>query len=423
MSITIHSTKALFAAGQTETALEQLMGLTANASQETQQSALLLRSAWEYQQRESINGTLAYEEANAQRNRITKGALDLIDDFENEGVIARSTESGIKNDLLTPQTAALMQVYDNDQTSVQGTTIHAHSDADVIIGAGNTIHKTKVSGFGMRQFVSILLVLGILGGGGYWAYSKLFKKQDSAYASLADIQKELGTLADLNSSLRDKLTEDRAEINAQLTKGMKAMNDKDYKTAIQYLETVAQKTPASTVYQNIAFAYEQIGKTDKAAAALLQAKEINPNFEVTKSVAQLKGKTVNVLSPDNGGKILVTSDADKTRWVDGDEKSNSWGGWAVFGFNKDSKVKINECRILIPETSNVHPAEIVLSYSNDSPMKGFQLIDTIKPYNALIADSPYQKFKLPTVTAKYIKIECLRRDYQIIELQLMGTYE
>jgi tetratricopeptide (TPR) repeat protein len=421
--ITIKSTKALFASGQTETALQQLMELTSNAPKETYQSAILLRSAWEYQEQEAINGTLSFEDANSQRNRITKGALDLIDDFESDGKIGNSTQSGIQQDLWNSQTAVLMQNYDNDQTSIQGSTIHANSDANVIIGAGNTINKTKVSGFGMRQFVTILLALGLVLGGGYWAYNKLFKSQDKAYSSLADIQKELGTLADLNSSLRENLENNRKEIDAQLTKGMKAMQDKDYKTALQYLETVAEKTPASTVYQNIAFAYEQIGKQDKASAAMVKAKEINPNLDAGKSMAQLKGKTINVVSSENGMKIVATTDADKSRWVDGDEQSNSWGGWAVFGFKNESKVKVSECRILIPETSHVHPAAIRLSYSNDSPTSNFILIDTIRPFNALLPESPYQKFSFSPVKAKYIKVECLYHNYRINEIQLMGTIE
>jgi tetratricopeptide (TPR) repeat protein len=425
--ITIKSTKALFASGQTETALQQLMELTSNAPKETHQSAILLRSAWEFQERETINGTLSFEEANTQRNRITQGALDLIDDYESEGAITNSTQSGIQQDLWNSQTAALMQVYDNDQTSIQRSTIHANSDANVIIGAGNTINKTKISGFGMRQFATILIVLGVVLGGGYWAYETLFKGQDKAYASLSDIQKELGTLADLNGSLRSILEKDRKEIDTQLAKGMKAMQDKDYKTALQYLETVAEKTPASTVYQNIAFAYEQIGKQDKASAAMVKAKEINPNLEAGKSMAQLKGKTINVLSPENGGKILVTTQPENSKWVDNDEQSyihQSYdSNWAVFEFKDGAKVKINEFRVLIPRTENSNPKSIVISYNNDSPTGNFVLIDTIKPLNAFLPESPFQKFSISPIKAKFIKIEVVGRWTNIYELQLMGTIE
>jgi tetratricopeptide (TPR) repeat protein len=425
--ITIKSTKALFASGQTETALQQLMELTSNAPKETYQSAILLRSAWEFQEREAINGTLSFEDANAQRNRITKGALDLMDDFESDGAIANSTQSGIQQDLWNSQTAALMQVYDNDQTSIQSSTIHADSDANVIIGAGNTINKTKVSGFGMRQFATILIVLGVVLGGGYWAYKTLFKGQDKAYASLSDIQKELGTLADLNGSLRSTLEKDRKDIDAQLAKGMKAMQDKDYKTALQYLETVAEKTPASTVYQNIAFAYEQIGKQDKASAAMVKAKEINPNMDAGKSMSQLKGKTVNVLAPENGGKILVTTQPENSKWTDNDEKSYTHhsydSNWSVFGFKDGAKIKVNEFRILIPRTDNSNPKSIVISYNNDSPTGNFTLIDTIKPLNAFLPESPFQKFSVSPVKAKFIKIEVLGRWTAIYEIQLMGTIE
>lgn len=75
--MTIQSTKALIASGQTESALKQLMELTGKANTETQQTAILLSASWEYQQREAIKGTLSYEEANLHRNRMAKGALEL----------------------------------------------------------------------------------------------------------------------------------------------------------------------------------------------------------------------------------------------------------------------------------------------------------------------------------------------------------
>ena len=402
--MTIQSTKALFASGQTETALQQLLELTANTNTETYQSAILLRASWEYQEREAINGTLSFEEADQQRNRITQGALDLIEDFEKDGAIAQSTQSGLKKDLWNSQTVALMQIYDNDQT-----TIHAQGEANIIGGQGNTIHQKKVTGFGIRQFVTLLLALVVIGGGGYWGYKKLFKGQDKAYASLSDIQKELGILADLNGDLKNALDKNRAEIEAQLAKGMKAMNDKDYSTAIQYLEKVAEQTPASLVYQNIAYAYEQVGKQDKANVALSKAKEINPNFETTKSFSQLKGKKINVMAPENGGKIWATTSPENNKWVDGDEKqrtiSHAQSEWTVFGFKDGLKAKVNEFKIFIPETSNYNPASVIISYSNDSPTGNFILIDTIKPYNAFTPESPFQKFEFAPVSAKYIKVE------------------
>jgi tetratricopeptide (TPR) repeat protein len=143
-----------------------------------------------------------------------------------------------------------------------------------------------VTGFGIRQFVTILLTLSVLGGGGYWAYENIFKSQTETYASLADIQKELADLTFLNGQLRSTLEQNHAEIEALLSKAIKALNNKDYPTAIQDLENVSEKAPVSTVYQNIAYAYDKLGNKDKANAALLKVKESKHQTEIYKNFAQ-----------------------------------------------------------------------------------------------------------------------------------------
>ena len=422
--MTFNATKALFAAGQTETALQQLMELTANADKETYHSVILLRAAWEYQEREAINGTLTFEEANLQRNRITKGALDLITDFESNGVITNMTQSGIQKDLWNTQTAALMQVIDNDQTSIQGSTIRAEGEANVIIGEGNTVNKKIVSGFGMRQYITILISLIVVIGGGYFAYKTLFKEQNKAYVSLSEIQKELAKLSDSNGKLQGTSDKDRIDIETELTKGMKAMKEKDYATAIKYLENVAQKVPASTVYQNISYAYGQIGKPDQANAALAKAKEVHLNVATANSSTQLN-KRINLIDPENGGRMVAATSPANKGWTDGKEYSVFSGAWTIYGFKDGAKAKVNELKVLIPKSDSFNPNEIKISYNNDSPTGNFTLIDTFKPFNALMGESPFQSFTFPPISAKYIKIECYSSDSGLYmhEVQLWGTIE
>ena len=134
--MTIQSTKALIASGQTESALKQLIELTAKVNTETQQTAILLSASWEYQQREAIRGTLSYEDVNLQCNRIAKGALELIADLENQGAVTQSTQLELQQDLWNNQTAALMQNYANNHTTVK-----SRGDANIIVGQSNTIHQ------------------------------------------------------------------------------------------------------------------------------------------------------------------------------------------------------------------------------------------------------------------------------------------
>ena len=110
------------------------------------------------------------------------------------------------------------------------------------------------------------------------------------------------------------------------------------------------------------------------------------------------------------------------KWTDGDEKNSAdhYGddNWTIYGFNPN--VIVNEFRILIPY-SGYNPKEIRLSYSNDSPTGNFTLIDTFKPFNGLLTESPFQKFSFPPISAKYIKVEM--PSAIIFELQLWGTKE
>lgn len=414
--MTIQSTKALIASGQTESALKQLLELTAKVNSETQQSAILLSASWEYQQREAIRGTLSYEEANIQRNRIARGALDLIADLENVGGITQGTQSGLQQDLWNNQTAALMQNYANNHTSV-----NSRGDANIIVGQGNTIHQKKITGFGIRQFATILLTLTALSGGGYWAYENLFAGQNKTYASISDIQSELTAMANLNGDLKATLDKNRLLIESQLTKGVDALDAKDYPRAIQYLEKVAAQTQANSVYQNLVYAYEQTGNQAKANEA--RAKIRGVASVPTAKLAIPKGQYVNLLVAENGGKIIATSDPEHKNWTDGIENNNSiGGGWTIYGF--DTNVKVNEFRILISSTSFYNPKEVKLSYSNDSPTGNFTVIDTFKPFDGLLTGSPFQKFSFPQISAKYIKVESSRFYYdKIDEIQLWGTKE
>lgn len=423
--ITTKSIQQVLASGQTEMALQQLMQLAEQTNPETQQSAILLRAAWESQEQQAINGTLSFEEAHAQRNRINQGALSLLADIESDGQVSKQVQSGLQNELYNPQTAALIQqVYDNDSTNLQGTHIKADDGASVIIGAGNTVHKKTYHALGIRQFGTILLVLALLGGGGYFVYKQLNKGQDKSYASLSDIQKELSALADLNKNLGTKLEKDRPEIEALLEKGLKAMREKEYTTSIQYLEKVAAITPASTIYQNIAYAYEQMGKTDKAQENLNKAKGINPNIEVQKSAGELKGKRINLIAPENGGKMVAATSNNVLKLTDGN-LDHAYRGeiFGVYAFKDGEKATFDQFETYVPSGSGGSDShQIELFYGNESPTGNFVSIAAFKPYNGLLTETPFQKFTFPAVTAKYVKIK--NTGFRAVyEFRLMGTLE
>ena len=252
------------------------------------------------------------------------------------------------------------------------------------------------------------------------------KGQDKSCASLSDIQKELSVLADLNKNLGAKLEKDRPEIEALLEKGLKAMREKEYATSIQYLEKVAETTPASTIYQNIAYAYEQMGKTDKAQENLNKAKGINPNIEVQKSAGELKGKRINLIAPENGGKLVAATSSEVLKLTDGsldhayaDEK------FGVYAFKDGKKATFDQFETYVPSSYNSSASDahqIELFYGNESPTGNFVSIAAFKPYNGLLTEAPFQKFTFPAVTAKYVKIKNTGWR-SIYEFRLLGTLE
>lgn len=426
MSLTTNSIKKVLASGQTEMALQQLVAFTEKASQETQQSAILLRAAWEHQEQQAINGTISFEEANLQRNRINHGALSLLDDMESDGQVSNQVKTGLHNELYNNETAALMQIIDNDRNNLQGAKIHADDGASVIIGEGNTVNKKTYNALGFRQFGTLLILLTVLGGGGYFGYKQLFQGQDKSYASLSDIQKELSVLADLNKNLSEKLQTDQPEIEALLEKGLKAMQDKDYTTSIQYLEKVAETVPASTIYQNIAYAYEQLGKPDKAQENLSKAKKINPNIDLQKSTEQLKGKRINLLAPENGGKPLAYSNPKAIQLTDANIDASFRVEMVVYAFKNEQKATFDQFATYVPGTSPLSTYQVEIFYGNDSPSGQFTSIGIFKPFDGFLVEQPFQVYNFPKVTAKYLKLQFKQRpdgSMRMYEIQLWGVLE
>jgi len=119
-------------------------------------------------------------------------------------------------------------------------------------------------------------------------FDLLSGNQAAAYISLQEIQKELKLRGDLDARVAERLEKNKVEIEKWLAEGMAAMKDKDYASAVQYLEKVAEQAPLATVRQNLAFAYEQLGNTAKAQENLGEAKKIDPTIQTGKSYAQMK---------------------------------------------------------------------------------------------------------------------------------------
>lgn len=398
----IKSIRQTLASGQTEAALQKLMEFAEECNTETHQSAILLRAAWEHQEQAAINGAFSFEEANQQRNRIIEGALSLLTDLESDGQVSNQVQNGLKNELYNSETAALMQVFDNDKTNLSGAKIHADDGASVIIGEGNTVHKKTYNALGIRQFFIIFISIIVLGAGGYFVYNKLVKGQSESYTSLSEIQKEMAVLADLNKDLAQKLQKDRVEIDNLLSKGLKAMQEKDYATAVIYLEKVAETVPASGIYQNLAYAYEQLGQISKATDNRNKANVSNPATIQTNT--NVIDNPINLLASENGGRIVASTNEETHRLTDGFlDYINDNGGFGIYGFKDGKSATFNQFQTYVPSSSCCGRHEIELFFGNESPTGNFTSIGVFKPFNGRLSEQLFQSYDFPPVTAKYFK--------------------
>ncbi len=414
--------RTLLSSARTEEALEQLATWSQTQSPVWRQAALLLQASWANNEQQANSGLIVSEEADRTRNRITAGALDLIDEIESGVSAPRAVLEGLQKQFLNEQVAAVMQ--SGVVTNLSNSNINVQGSQDVVIGSGNVITKKKIAGLARGQFFALVFGILVLIIGGYYGVGALRSGQASAYISLQEIQKELKLRSDLDADLGKRLEANKPEIDKWLAEAMTALRNKDYATAVPYLEKVAEQAPLATVRQNLAYAYEQLGNADKARENLEAAKRINPNLDMGKSYAELKGKRTNLLAPENGGIILASSGVHMEKLVDGSDRGEIFTNhdFAVWSFKDKKTATFDQFKYLVPGSGNSQFLDFELSYGNDSPTGTFTVIGKYKAINALLTETPFQEFNFSPVTARYFKIELQEQSPNgfAYEVQLMG---
>jgi tetratricopeptide (TPR) repeat protein len=417
--------RPLLASARTAEALEQLSAWAESQAVAYRQAALLLQASWASNEQQANRGLIASAEAERVRNRITAGALELLDEIESGASAPKAVLEGLQKQFLTEQVQAVLQ--GGNVANLSGSSINVQGSQGVVIGSGNTVTRKTIAGLSYAQFWGLLLILVMLGIGGYYAYGRLSAGQDAAYQSLQAIQQEIKLRANLDAGLAERLEDNKAEIEKWLAEGMAALKSGDYATAVPYLEKVAEQAPLATVHQNLAYAYEQLGNADKARENLEAAKQINPNLDTSKSYAQLKGKQINLLTPENGGTILVSSGAHMQSLSDDKDGLVIYtnNDFAVWGFKDKRPATFNQFAYLVPGSSNSQFLVVELSYSNDSPTGPFTAIGRFELENALLTETPFQEMNFPAVTAKYFKMQLreLSPNGYAYEARLMGQLQ
>ena len=151
---------------------------------------------------------------------------------------------------------------------------------------------------------------------------------------------------------------------------------------------------------------------------------------MSRSIAQSEPSrtSANLLSAENGGRLLLAPSDAWTVTVDGKEEQYrevQVGEEAVFGFKDERRATFDTFGMLIPKSGR-NPKEFELLAGDDSPSGPFRAIGIFHPQNAKVFQTGgWQDFKFPPVIAKYLKIK-LRSNYadvvwiDLYEFRLLG---
>jgi hypothetical protein len=141
-------------------------------------------------------------------------------------------------------------------------------------------------------------------------------------------------------------------------------------------------------------------------------------------------KAISLLSPENGGQLVLAPNDDWSVSIDGKEdayREVKVGEEAVFAFKDERAATFDSFSMLIPKSGR-NPKEFEL-FVGDSPTGPFRSLGTFQPQNVrMMKTAGWQEFKFPPVTAKYLKVK-LRSNFEdvvwidLYEFRLLGQLQ
>ena len=128
-------------------------------------------------------------------------------------------------------------------------------------------------------------------------------------------------------------------------------------------------------------------------------------LNATTAFSQTGGPIINLLDPKNGGQVLVETSDNWAKTIDGTETDKDFNDdeWAVFAFKDERPATFDTFAVLIPWKGN-NLGNFALLVGNDSPTGKFDSIGKYMTTDAKMVKNPYQEFRFPPVTAKYLKV-------------------
>jgi hypothetical protein len=182
---------------------------------------------------------------------------------------------------------------------------------------------------------------------------------------------------------------------------------------------------------SIPFKTEAIPVPPKPDPAAKEAQA--PSLAKPTPSAQSQSAVINLLSPENGGHVIVATN-DRWRYtIDGDEKIWQYidvgvlGSWAVYGFKDDRPAIFDTFKVLILGTESWNLKEFELLAGNDSVTGKFESIGKFETQNIRFFKEPFQQFRFPPVKARYLKVKVVSShgfsSVGVYEFQLLGVLE
>lgn len=145
------------------------------------------------------------------------------------------------------------------------------------------------------------------------------------------------------------------------------------------------------------------------ACQVLLATTLWLSLEPTQGLSQADATSINLLSKGNGGHVVVASSDAWLKTIDGNESQGAEvkaDDSAIYGFRDGRRATFDTFAVLILEKNpqNVKAFELL---AGDSPTGEFRSIGKFTATNAKFYPDPYQEYKFPPVTAKYLEVHIL----------------
>jgi hypothetical protein len=141
------------------------------------------------------------------------------------------------------------------------------------------------------------------------------------------------------------------------------------------------------------------------------------------------GERLNLLASSAGGELVLAPNERWSATIDGRDDTYAYvdAGEGVYGFKDGRAATFDAFAVLIPSTSDANLGTFELLAGND--LRGsFRSIGTFTTENVRIMREPYQEFRFPPVTAKYLKLRALKNHTggtvaAAYEFRLYGTLQ